>query len=183
MRRAFAVEEYFSGVLGIDPNRMIVEAAAPTEYVASNQTAAGRSRNRSVALYLGAPRVNDCPPRSDAAVSTIDDYIELIRCAERVTRFSPRQMLAMLRQMYYGKDWSATSQTELWDKVIPCSLNLGNPKGGLGAELFGALWHSVNIQGQDVGHIFTGLEAMTCPQSTVSVSRIPIDLATGQMQN
>jgi hypothetical protein len=78
-------------------------------------------------------------------------------------------MLAMLRQMYYGKPWSATSQTDLWDNVIPCSLALGNPEAILGPTLFAALHASAEVDGVDVGHVFTGLESMICPSPNVSM--------------
>ncbi len=182
MKRAYAVENYFTGVLGVDPKRIVVEMAADTEYVTANNTPEGRSRNRSVALYLGAPKTLDCPPLSNAPANTLDDYIDLIRCAERISGYTPPQMLTMLRQMYYGKSWSATSQTDMWDKVIPCSPNIGKPKTMLGPKLFGALWSSATVQGVDVGHIFTGLEAMTCPKSSVTVST-SLPLGTVKMEN
>jgi hypothetical protein len=182
LRRAYAVEDYFTAVLGVDAQRIVVEAAADTEYVTANHTPEGRSRNRSVALYLGAPKTLDCPPLSNAPASTLDEYVDLIRCAERLSGYTPRQMLALLRQMYYGKSWSATSTTNMWDNVIPCSPSIGNPKTMLGPKLFGALWSSATVQGVDVGHVFTGLESMTCPKSSVTVSTL-LPLGTVTMDN
>jgi hypothetical protein len=102
-------------------------------------------------------------PRTGQAATSISSYIGLVRCAEQKTRYHPLQMLAMLRQLYYGKPWSATSTTPLWNKVIPCSPDLGKPDTKLGTTLYDALRASVNVDGADMGHVFTGLEASVCP--------------------
>lgn len=117
------------------------------------------------------PQVSSCPPASGAGVKTLGEYIELIRCAEVTTGFTPRSTLALLRQMYYGKPWSATTQDPKWDFVIPCSPDLGNPKNKLGQPLFEALHSTVTIEGIDLGHVFAGLEAMTCPASSVTLEK------------
>jgi outer membrane protein OmpA-like peptidoglycan-associated protein len=117
------------------------------------------------------PEIPSCPPASGAAAKTLGEYIQLIGCAEVTTGYSPGKMLAMLRQLYYGKDWSATDKNPLWEFVIPCSPNLGNPKDKLGATLFDALAKSATVEGTDVGHIFTGLEAMTCPSPSVTLEK------------
>jgi hypothetical protein len=83
-------------------------------------------------------------------------------------------MLAMLRQMYYGKTWSATDPSPLWDFVIPCSPDLGNPKEKLGDNLYEALHSSDTVEGTDLGHVFTGLEAMTCPSSSVTIEKLKL---------
>jgi len=166
-------------------------AAPLTECVASNATEADRALNRSVVFvptvtsYTFPPEsvtAHACPPHSPAAVTSLADYVSLILCAERQTGFNPRNMLAMLRQLYYGKSWSATSTTSLWDNVIPCSPNLGNPQTRLGSNLFGALWNSAELtaDGVDVGHVFTGLEAMVCPAPSVSLYG---GLATASLSN
>src|SRR5258708_40179434 len=80
-------------------------------------------------------------------------------------------MLEMLRQMYYGKPWSATAREPLWDFVIPKSPELGNPKPKLGQTLFDALHNTVTIEGTDLGHVFVGLEAMTTPVSSVIIEK------------
>jgi len=139
-----------------------------------NPEALAQYRRADVLIFtekMPAPEISSCPPGSGAAVKTLGEYIELIRCAEVKTGYTPRQMLAMLRQMYYGKDWSATSQDPNWKFVIPCSPDLGNPKGKLGEKLFEALYNSDTVEGTDLGHVFTGLEAMTCPSSSVTLSR------------
>jgi hypothetical protein len=182
MKRAYAVEDYFIGVLNVDPKRLVVEPTAPTDYIATNSSREGRNRNHSVALYLGAPKTSHCPPLSNAPVDNLDEYIDLVRCAERISGYAPPRMLAMLRQLYYGKSWSATSTTELWDKVIPCSPDIGNPKSMLGDKLYEALRNSATLQGQDLGHVFTGLEAMMCPGSSVTVSKL-LPVGTVNMEN
>ena len=118
-----------------------------------------------------SPQASSCPPASGAGVRTLGEYIQLIRCAEVKTGFPPKKMLALLRQMYYGKPWSATAQDPTWDFVIPCSPDLGNPKDKLGEPLFEALHNTVTIEGADLGHVFTGLEAMTCPASSVTLEK------------
>ena len=80
-------------------------------------------------------------------------------------------MLAMLRQMYYGKPWSATTKDPNWNFVIPCSPDLGNPSVKLGQRLFDALHSTVTVEGTDLGHVFAGLEAMTCPAPSVTLAK------------
>jgi hypothetical protein len=151
-------------------------AASLTDCIASNATEAGRLQNRSVAVRLVTTRITfpetlvtatPCPPTRTSGAASLDEYTAYILCAETTTGYGPRNMLAMLRQMYYGKPWSATSTTNRWDNVIPCSPNLGNPQSRLGTNLYNALHNSAVVSGVDVGHVFTGLEAMTCPQTSV----------------
>jgi hypothetical protein len=152
------------------------EAAPLGDCVAANDTEEHRSFNRAAVFERtelvfpdeSVPAPLRCPPTSPAAVTTLVDYIALVRCAETRTGFTPRQMLAMLRQLYYGKAWSFTSTTSNWDNVITCSPNLGNPETALGTNLFQALGRSAEVGGVDMGHVFTGLEAMVCPRPTVS---------------
>ncbi len=59
------------------------------------------------------------------------------------------------------------STTDKWDNVIPCSPDIGDPASRLGTNLYNALRNSSEVGGVDVGHVFTGLEAMTCPSSEV----------------
>jgi hypothetical protein len=151
-------------------------AGAPlTDCVAANDTEENRRFNRAAVFEITemnfpeerVPAPLACPPTSTSAVTSLVDYISLIRCAESRTGYNPRQMLAMLRQLYYGKSWSFTSDTSNWDNVIPCSPNLGHPEARLGSNLFWALGNSAEVGGVDMGHIFTGLESMVCPRRTV----------------
>ena len=154
---------------------------AGTGFCMGDPECKGKARPDALAQYRRAdvliftekmprPQVSSCPPASGAGVKTLGEYIELIRCAEVTTGFTPRLMLALLRQMYYGKPWSATTQDPKWDFVIPCSPDLDNPKDKLGQPLFEALHNTVTIEGMDLGHVFAGLEAMTCPASSVTMS-------------
>jgi hypothetical protein len=151
-------------------------AAPLTDCVGENDSEEHRALNRSVVFkrtvtdytFPEEPITGiTCPPRSRAAVTSLADYVALLMCAETQTGYNPRNMLAMLRQIYYGKTWSSVSQTNKWDNVIPCSPNLGNPEARLGSNLYHALRNSSEIAGVDVGHVFTGLEAMTCPSANV----------------
>ncbi len=157
-----------SGMLhGIPPNRIrTIAHCKTTEFGPEDQ-------NRRVSIYSPqqkppSPSTSPvCPPTSPAPVTTLSDYIFLVECAEKETGYNPRNMLAMLRQLYYGKGWSSVSQTDKWDNVIPCSPKLGKPEGRLGTNLFEALRNSYEIEGVDVGHVFTGLESMVCPSPEV----------------
>ena len=155
---------------------------AGTDFCMGDPECKGKVRPDALAQYrradvliftekMPSPQVSSCPPASGAGVKTLGEYIELIRCAEVTTGFTPRLMLALLRQIYYGKPWSATTQDPKWDSVIPCSPDLGNPKDKLGQPLFEALHNTVTIEGMDLGHVFAGLEAMTCPASSVTLEK------------
>jgi outer membrane protein OmpA-like peptidoglycan-associated protein len=155
---------------------------AGTGFCLGDQDCKGKVRSDAMARYRRAdimiftekmpgPQVSSCPPASGAGVKTLGEYIELIRCAEVKTGFTPRMMLAMLRQMYYGKDWSATTKDPNWNFVIPCSPDVGHPRDKLGQNLFDALHNTVTIEGIDLGHVFTGLESMTCPTSSVTMEK------------
>lgn len=155
----------------------VVQQKASPFCIASNRTEGGRGMKRSVAIRSTTivhtmPETTiaaiSCPPLSPAGVTTLSDYIDLIACAEYGSGYNPRDMLAMLRQLYYGKPWSVTSTTSRWDNVIPCSPTLVEPYYRLNPNLYQALRQSAEVGGVDVGHVFTGLEAMTCPSQNVS---------------
>lgn len=153
-------------------------AAGDEECVASNETEEGRALNRSAVFQLVKSEIDvkeaetvdarSCPPVSSAPVSTIEDYVFLLMCAERQMGLPPREMLAMFRQLYYGPSWSG-SVNPMWAKVIPCSPNIGDPAAKLGTNLFKALRMSRSVSGTHVGHVFAGLEAMTCPARQVDL--------------
>jgi hypothetical protein len=74
-------------------------------------------------------------------------------------------MLSMLRQAYYGSGH--------WGEVIPCgtlggATALGMLRGGHRA-LYDSLIASKVVAGVDLGHVFTGLEAMVCPSPEVEI--------------
>ena len=144
-------------------------------YVNDNATVQNRARNRSVVVRFtqemtfppeNVPASN-CNAPSPAA--SLADYIALVRCAERVMRNTPTQMLSLLRQIYYGAEpWSRTGP-RAWLQVIPCGLHVADPRPRLGMPLFNALQASQVVGGIDMGHILTGLEAMACPTPTVEI--------------
>jgi hypothetical protein len=175
LRRATAVSATLPAAVRAQIDRA---AGAPlTDCVASNDSEANRAFNRSVVFRRTASEVTfgdevvtarTCPPATGAAARTLDEYISLVACAEQTTGLPPHSMLALLRQLYYGKNWSTVSTTDKWDNVIPCSPNLGDPRTGrLNRNLYNALAAQDEIAGVDVGHVFTGLEAATCPAPEV----------------
>lgn len=109
-----------------------------------------------------------CPPKKVVTATDLTDYVTLLSCAEKQMVLSQREMLAVFRQLYYGKPWSISKASQ-WDQVIPCSPNIGNPEARLGKVLFDSLQASQEVAGVDVGHVFTGLEAMLCPKSSVTL--------------
>jgi outer membrane protein OmpA-like peptidoglycan-associated protein len=147
--------------------------------MASDSSEEGRALNRSVVFRITTTSIEfpeepeepvlgvTCPPSSTAAVTTLSDYVALLLCAEGRAGLSQREMLTLFRQLYYGKPWSSVSTTDLWDNVIRCAPNVGYPEPLLGNNLYQALRNSPEVEGVDVGHVFTGLEAMTCPTQRV----------------
>lgn len=110
--------------------------------------------------------------RSFTQARSMADYVALVRAAEQqFAGRTPRQMLAMLRQVYYGKAWS-TSSTRQWEDVLPQSPNVGDPRSQLGqgqGSLFAALQASQVVAGTDIGHLLTGLEALLDPQQSIEL--------------
>jgi hypothetical protein len=150
--------------------------AAMTDCVASNDSESNRKFNRSVVFRRTSRTVTfqnehvtglQCPTTSAITATDLADYVALMKCAETRMGKSTREMLTVFRQIYYGKPWS-NSKTSLWDRVIRCSPAVGDPRSALGAPLFDSLKNSQEIGGVDVGHVFAGLEAMTCPTADVS---------------
>lgn len=175
LRASRADAAYVAMSAGARAKLATVAGAPVTDCVAANDTEENRRFNRAVIFEIAemnfpeerVPAPPACPPTSTSAVTSLADYISLIRCAESRTSYNPRQMLAMLRQLYYGKPWSFANQTSKWDNVIPCSPDLGHPEARLGRNLFLALGNSSPVGGVDIGHFFTGLEAMVCPRRAV----------------
>jgi Domain of unknown function (DUF4157) len=151
-------------------------AGAPlSDCIAGNESESNRAFNRAVVFRRTSQTITipadvikgvTCPPASGTAVTDLADYIALLRCAETTMGLGPREMLAVFRQIYYGKSWSVKT-TSKWDNVITCSPAVGDPLPKLGANLFSALKASQEVAGVDVGHVFAGLEAMTCPTPDV----------------
>jgi hypothetical protein len=119
------------------------------------------------------PIIFDCSPPFTKAI-TFDQYAELVWCAEQRALYTPRRMLSLLRQIYYGHESWSHSKASTWEYVIPCGWSITpDPREILGPSLFNALQKdSKVINGTDMGHVFTGLEAMVCPTEKVTV-KIP----------
>lgn len=130
-----------------------------------------RALNRSVVLVAAVPPVTapGCPPQAPIRAASISDYLSLVMCVEqRFPGYSPREMLSLLRQFYYGSaPWSNQGPPQ-WDQIIPCGLRLPDPRPVMGNALVQSLRQSQEVEGIDVGHVFTGLEAMVCPATSVT---------------
>jgi outer membrane protein OmpA-like peptidoglycan-associated protein len=135
------------------------------------------ARNRRVEVCLPivlspiiiTPRT--CPPAITKA-TTFEQYVHLVDCAERsLSGFTPRTMLSLLRQLYFGdQPWSKrVPGARFWRDVIPCGQTLADPRPILD-PIYTALRDSQVVADTDIGHLFTGLEAMVCPTPTVSLN-------------
>lgn len=120
------------------------------------------------AKQLPVPETVECPPKSLITTETLSEYIDLVKCAEQITKYDSRTMLSLLRQLYYGSNsWSATINS-FWDQVIPCKVSFSkSPMAEFDSNLFNSLQRNQIVEGKDIGHVFTGLEAMVCPQEVV----------------
>ncbi len=164
---------------------VVATGPAPmSDCIAENTDEQGRSFNRSAFVRRAATTINffdeevedvsltNCS--SPVVASTIDEYISLVICAEKaLPSHTPRQMLSLLRQLYYsGQTWSRCrgAGCRFWSDVIPCGISISTPESALGTPLFGALRNSQVVGGIDIGHVFTGLESMFCPRSSVNLN-------------
>jgi hypothetical protein len=164
-----------------DVHAVAAEPAAPSrsdlltpERLRALQRAAG---NVAVNRLLVQRQVTAPPPpmlSSYARATDLPGYIALVRELER--QFPDRnslEVLAMLRQAYYGKPWSVDT-TPQWSDVLPVAPNPGNPASRIGSApggLFDALKDSQEVAGTDVGHIFVGLEAFFHQTSDVALTQ------------
>jgi hypothetical protein len=112
-----------------------------------------------------------CPPTTKVVATTLAEYVDLMRCAEATTKWSPREMLTLFRELYYGSQAWSVSSNPVWDDVITCPFPVGNPPVDLGKPLFDSLQASQEVAGVDVGHVFVGLESMMCPSASVTASQ------------
>ena len=157
----------------------IARGAPLSDCVSDDATEEDRALNRSAVFvmtleHIGLPGESvtapACPPAAVTAATSISDYLSLVLCAEsRFPGLMPRQMLSLLRQIYYGAEaWSNTNNA-FWLDVIPCGLSFADPRPTLGTALFESLADSQDSTGVDIGHVFTGLESMFCPRPTVTL--------------
>lgn len=126
-----------------------------------------------------------CPPTQAVKAADLVDYVALMECAETKMGLSPREMLTLFRQLYYGSQAWSKSINPHWDEVVTCPTNVGDPKPKLGQALFDSLRASQEVGGVDVGHVFAGLEAMMCPAPSVVANKwyAPTAVTTINMSN
>jgi outer membrane protein OmpA-like peptidoglycan-associated protein len=152
-------------------------AASPGEFVTGNDTEVGRATNRSVIIRYGkdiafntdeddAITGESCANPTKA--TTISDYIQLISCLENEhPSLGPREILSLIRQISYGGP--------LFKQAIPCQIDVGDPEKVISSKLYKAL-REHEIDTVDIGHVFTGLEAMVCPSDSVTITKSHISL-------
>jgi len=146
-------------------------------YINDNSTAENRAKNRSVTIYA----VHEMPPvtitgmscKKPVKATSMSDYIDLVMCLETaLSSYNPRQILSLLRQLYYSDaSWTSCrgAGCSFFSDVITCGLSIPDPRPAIGNDLYNALVLSKEVDGIDVGHIFTGLESMFCPSSSVEL--------------
>jgi outer membrane protein OmpA-like peptidoglycan-associated protein len=155
-----------------------------TNFIDTNTTAEGRARNRSVRVTFAS-----VPPSKQESCDmlqhahNLDEYLFLVRCLETrlglTAASDTRTALSVLRQIYYGSAaWSA-SRNPVWNMVItnqPWAPGT-DPTAALHPPLMSALQHSQVVEGTDIGHILTGIDAMLTPQN-VTITKGPFGLQT-----
>lgn len=168
-------------LLGPSARRRSTSHGAPSiNYVNDNSTRENRARNRSALIeFRQEYSFRDENVRAPICSSlmranSINDYIYLVVCLESaLPSYSPRQILSLLRQLYYS-DASFTScrgrGCRFFSDVITCGISMPDPRPVIGMNLYNALVDSKVVDGIDFGHIFTGLEAMVCPRSSVELN-------------
>ena len=163
----------------------------PGNFLAGNDTAEQRARNRAVVVRI-LPPIG--PKGSDAcdmlaAAADLDQFFFLVRCMEKrlgLTKAADApKVLSLLRQIYYGSaSWTLPSgRNPVWDDVVtvrPWSPGT-DPGPMLGKKLFDALKASQTITENrkdiDLGHLLTGMDAARKPE-TVDASVGPLKLGT-----
>jgi hypothetical protein len=140
----------------------------------TNATEEGRAHNRAARVtFVSAPPRGMDPCDSVPVARTLDEYLFLVRCMETrlglTAAADTPTALSVLRQIYYGSSaWSA-SRTSIWNIVIPDHpWSPGNdPTAALHPPLMSSLQASQVVEGSDIGHIMTGIDAMLHPQFPV----------------
>jgi hypothetical protein len=159
-----------------------VGAAPAAEFVAGNDTVAARATTRAVVIEFSSEysfpaesvTASGCTSSAlPASAADLSEYVSLVLCVEHaLPTYTPRQILSLLRQLYYSaQSWSRCrgAGCQFWRDAIPCGLALPDPSTALGPVLMRALRASQVVGGVDIGHVFTGLEAMLCPRADVEL--------------
>jgi hypothetical protein len=116
--------------------------------------------------------IDVCSP--DELPGNAYEYTGLVRCVEDALHQSPRDTLSTMRKLYYGfgTDWSFMNRNG-WQHIIPCGMNVPDPRPQLSKKLYDALIQSKvknTVLEGDMSHVFTTLEAMECPAGPVTFS-------------
>jgi outer membrane protein OmpA-like peptidoglycan-associated protein len=164
-------------------SRVVTKRAAPKNtYITGNTTAEERATNRGVViefyqdLNIESEVISARECKAPRQAQSLDDYVFLVRCVEQAfPTYTPRQILSLLRQIYYGSEsWSKRTDSH-WKEIITCGVKLSSPVSALG-KLLKALHDSQEVEDTDLGHVFTGLEAMCCPRSQVTFHKYHIPI-------
>ncbi|MDB5250075.1 MAG: outer membrane protein OmpA [Segetibacter sp.] len=139
-------------------------------YLTANDTAESRAGNRAVRImFRAADPTGDCDTIGRAA--NLDQYIFMVTCVQNRLHLTAsadtRRLISVLRQIYYGNaPWSG-SRNSVWNNVITDRpWNAGtDPSSLLGSHLFNALQTSQVVEGVDIGHLLTGIDAMFNPHN------------------
>ena len=118
-----------------------------------------------------------CPSEERHPATSYNDYARLLWCVEgAVPEYSPRMILSLMRQLYYGVEIWSLHQNDHWREVIKCSAKFDNIQQLLDNPSLKTLKKSQEVKDDgagvttDMSHVLRGLEAMTCLMDTVDIS-------------
>ncbi|TMD12013.1 MAG: hypothetical protein E6J00_13140 [Chloroflexi bacterium] len=144
-------------------------AANPSAYLETNTTPEGRAGNRAAKLTFGSDNPSKDPGDVVPKAKSLDEYLYLVRGLERklnlTTPADAPEALSVLRQLYYGSSSWSKHVEKHWDRVItgrPWAPG-ADPTPRLGPSLAKALKESQEVEGIDIAHTLTGLDAMMKP--------------------
>lgn len=192
-QRAQAVRDALPPIV----RRRVIMSHIVGEYFENNTTPEGRAANRAVKLiWISAPPTGRAAADILSRATTLDEYLFLVRALE--TRLGlggngqARTTISVLRQLYYGNtsgnqrepnrgSWTAAGgRNPAWSWAIPTTpwSPSTDPSRQLGPALMNALQASQVVEGIDVGHLLTGVDAMLNP-AAVEVAIGPARIETG----